>query len=224
MMWRPVYWPFWGFGWATQRLIRDKQSFFFQNKDMGASKAANANIKTVGFAAQSSFTGQKNANEMKMPHLYIYLMAEFIAFNTRLFVFSEIVLAKCCVSASDWQQSGTGTGSEGQRVPAKTYWHQSVLSRTETGWVWFCSVLRRASIRSGWKTSFTEHYHHFYVRPQQNRVASKEASVKPCPALVSPARPYLCVSVYFQINRSSILSRRRSVRSPCTPILDLLCQ
>lgn len=46
-------------------------------------------------------------------------MAEFIAFNTRLFVFSEIVLAKCCVSASDWQQSGTGTGSEGQRVPAR---------------------------------------------------------------------------------------------------------
>lgn len=46
-------------------------------------------------------------------------MAEFIAFNTRLFVCSEIVLAKGCVSASDWQQSRAGPGSEGRRVPAR---------------------------------------------------------------------------------------------------------
>lgn len=54
-----------------------------------------------------------------MPHLYKNVMAEFTAFNTRLFVCSEIVLAKCCVSASDWQQSWAGTGSEAQRVPTR---------------------------------------------------------------------------------------------------------
>lgn len=40
-----------GLGELPRGLLETDSLFFFQNKDMGASKKANANIKAVGFAA-----------------------------------------------------------------------------------------------------------------------------------------------------------------------------